>query len=183
MKEHDAGKTSKGLIHIYCGDGKGKTTCAMGLCLRAAGAGRKVAIYQFMKDGRANERRILEKCPDVTFFNEVRDVCFSFEMDEERKREEAEYYQAAFDRISDSVRREKTDVLLLDEVLYAVSCKLLPEGALTDFLDQKPAALEVILTGRNPSPAILERADYISRIVNERHPYQKGIQAREGIEY
>ena len=172
-----------GLIHICCGDGKGKTTSAMGMCLRAAGAGLRVVIYQFMKDGQANERTILEKNPNVTFLNEVRSVCFSFRMSEAQKSREQARYLTDLERVSEYVRREGADVLLLDEALYAVSNGLLSEQILTEFLDQKPEKLEVILTGGAASGALMERADYISRIVNEKHPFQRGIRAREGIEY
>ena len=172
----------KGLVHIYCGDGKGKTTCAMGLCLRAAGAGLKVLIYQYMKDGTASERRILETARNVTFANEVREVSFSFHMSGDQKKQEMERYRRETERILERARRERFDVLLLDEVLYAVSCGLLEESVLTEFLDAKPEGLEVILTGKNPSGAILDRADYISRIVKEKHPFDSGVMAREGIE-
>lgn len=183
MKQCTQEHYGNGLVHIYCGHGKGKTTCAMGLCLRAAGAGLKVVIYQFMKDGRAGERRILEKDENVTFLNEARSVSFNFQMNEEQKQQERERYLADLAHIEDYTRHENTDVLLLDEVLYAISCGLLPEQALTDFLDHRPGKLEVILTGREPSAEVMERADYISRIAEEKHPYQKGIPARKGIEY
>ncbi len=172
----------KGLIHIYCGDGKGKTTCGMGLCCRAAGAGRRVLIYQFMKDGRGNERKVLERLPNVTFANEERGIRFSFQLDEEEKKAEKARYLREFADITDMVRRGKYDVLFLDEILYAIASGLMDEQVLTEYLDQKPEGLEVILTGRNPSDAIKSRADYISEIRKEKHPYDRGISAREGIE-
>lgn len=172
----------KGLIHVYCGDGKGKTTCAMGLCLRAAGAGFRVLIYQYMKDGTARERRILETEQNVTFANEVREVSFSFRMSGGQKIREMERYRMETMQVLERARRELFDVLLLDEALYAVSCGLLEESVLTEFLDGKPEGLEVILTGRDPSGAILDRADYVSRIAKEKHPFDRGIPARDGIE-
>ena len=172
----------KGLIHVYCGDGKGKTTCAMGLCLRAAGAGFRVLIYQYMKDGTAGERRILETAQNVTFANEVREVSFSFRMSGGQKIREMERYRMETMQVLERARRELFDVLLLDEALYAVSCGLLEESVLTEFLDGKPEGLEVILTGRDPSGAILDRADYVSRIAKEKHPFDRGIPARDGIE-
>lgn len=172
----------KGLVHVYYGDGKGKTTCAMGLCVRAAGAGMRVLIYQFMKDGLGNERSILEALPNVRFANQSRKVKFSFRMDEEEKRLEREFCEREFERIMACLQQENVDVLLLDEVLYAVSCGFLPEQALTGFLDGKPECLEVILTGREASEAVIMRADYVSRICKEKHPYDRGIVARNGIE-
>jgi cob(I)alamin adenosyltransferase len=179
----DTGMRKKGLIHAYCGDGKGKTTCGMGLCLRAAGAGCRVLIYQFMKDGRGHERNALEKLPNVTFANQARDVSFSFRMSADEKEKEKAFYRREMERITDRVHREAWDVLFLDEVLYAVRGGLLEESVLTDFLDTKPQGLEVILTGRELSDAVRARADYLSRIVKEKHPYDAGVLAREGIEY
>lgn len=173
----------KGLIHAYCGDGKGKTTCGMGLCLRAAGAGYRVLIYQFMKDGRGHERGVLETLPNVTFENQIRDVSFSFRMSAEEKEKEKAFYQKEMERITARVHRESWDVLFLDEVLYAVCGGLLEESILTDFLDTKPTRLEVILTGRELPDTVRKRVDYLSRIVKEKHPYDEGIPAREGIEY
>ena len=172
-----------GLIHVYYGNGKGKTTCGMGLCLRAAGAGSKVLIYQFMKDGRGHERRILESLPNVSCANAVRDTSFSFRMSDEEKRKERERYQSELELVFERMRQETWDVLFLDEVLYAISCDLLPESVLTRFLDAKPEGLEVILTGNDPSEEVRKRADYVSRIVKEKHPYDRGIHARSGIEY
>lgn len=173
----------KGLVHIYCGDGKGKTTLAMGLCLRAAGAGRKVLIYQFMKDGSSHERRILEKLPNVSFEGETKSVSFSFRMSEAQKQKERERYLTQAKLVFGHAGSTGADVLLLDEVLYAVSCGLFPEEELIRFLDHRPEQLEVILTGRDPSEAVRARADYISRIVKVKHPFDRGITAREGIEF
>lgn len=171
-----------GLVHIYCGDGKGKTTCAMGLCCRAAGAGLRVMIYQFMKDGRGHERKVLESFPNVSYESEPRSVCFSFQMSEAMKKEERSRYLAQMQQVFERVQNQQADVLVLDEVLYAISCGLFPEEMLTDFLDHRPDGLEVILTGREASKEVLNRADYVSRIVKEKHPYDEGIAAREGIE-
>lgn len=171
-----------GLVHIYHGDGKGKTTSAMGLCCRAAGAGMRVLIYQFMKDGSGNERKVLEAFPNVTFANEEREVRFSFHMSRKQKEQEKERYRTEILQVFEMARRESYDVLLMDEILYAISLSLLEEELLTAFLDHKPEGLEVILTGQNPSERIKDRADYVSRIVKEKHPYDSGISAREGIE-
>ncbi len=172
----------KGLIHIYHGDGKGKTTCGMGLCCRAAGAGKRVLIYQFMKDGEANERNVLEQIPGITYANERRRVLFSFQMSDAQKREEQERYRSDFLSVISEANGDGYDVLFLDEVLYAIESGLLEERELTEFLDQKPEGLEVILTGRNPSDEVRQRADYISEIRKEKHPYDRGILARDGIE-
>jgi cob(I)alamin adenosyltransferase len=182
-KESRENRTGTGLVHIYSGDGKGKTTAGMGLCVRAAGAGYRVLICQFMKDGSSSERRAMVHIPGITFVSARDSVSFSFRMSEAQKSREQARYLTDLERVSEYVRREGADVLLLDEALYAVSSGLLSEQILTEFLDQKPEKLEVILTGGAASGALMERADYISRIVNEKHPFQRGIRAREGIEY
>ncbi len=175
--------TETGLIHVYYGDGKGKTTCGMGLCCRAAGAGLRVLVFQFMKDGRGNERQFLEKDPNIVFAGNRRSVCFSFQMSGPQKEEERAYYRKMAAAIRERLRQEPFDVLFLDEALYAVSCGLLEESVLTDLLDNRPERLEVILTGGTLPEAIRERADYLSRISKEKHPYDRGIGARNGIEF
>ena len=113
----------------------------------------------------------------------MRDVSFSFRMSSEEKDIERDRYRRELERVFDRVRQESWDVLFLDEVLYAVSCHLLQESILTDFLDTKPEGLEVILTGNDLSEEVRKRADYVSRIVKEKHPYDRGLHARSGIEY
>ncbi len=154
----------------------------MGLCCRAAGAGKRVLIYQFMKDGQGNERAVLEKLPDICFANEPRIVSFSFKMNDAEKAAEKTYYEREFAQVTDRARRDSFDILFLDEILYAINSELLDESLLIRFLDHKPEGLEVILTGRDPSDALRKRADYISEIRKEKHPYDRGLAAREGIE-
>ncbi len=171
-----------GYIHVYHGDGKGKTTCGMGLCCRAAGAGKRVLIYQFMKDGEGSERKALEFVQNVTFSGRKQPVMFSFQMSEEQKEAEKERYKREFLETVEEAETGNWDMLFLDEILYAISSGLLEEKLLTQFLDHKPESIEVILTGRDPSSGIRERADYISEIRKEKHPYDIGLPARKGIE-
>ena len=154
-------KSKLGLIHIYTGDGKGKTTAALGLILRASGRGLKVVLGQFLKGRETGELHTLSLLPGVTVFRGKPLTKFSFQMNEQ----------------------EKADVLLvLDEVIGACGTHLLDESLLIDFLKHKPEHLEVVMTGRNPSPELLELADYVSEICKRKHPFDKGIPAREGIE-
>ncbi len=180
MKTRDLTKT--GLIHIYCGDGKGKTTCGMGLCVRAAGAGKKVLIFQFMKDNSGAERKALADIPNIDVLDGPSRVKFSFRMTEEEKRERREYYDAYLKEISRKVRAQQYDVLFLDEALYAVRAGLLDEDLLAGFLADKPEHLEVILTGQDPGGRLCEAADYISEIRKIKHPFDNGVPARDGIE-
>lgn len=171
-----------GYIHIYCGDGKGKTTTGMGLCTRAAGFGYRVLIYQFMKNNKTSERRILEQIDNITFVDGLEQEKFSFQMNEKEKAERKAYYEAQFYRITKMAEEESFDILFMDEILYTIRAGLFDESLLTDYLQKKPDHLEVILTGQNPGDAVIELADYVSEIRKIKHPFDKGLPAREGIE-
>ncbi|XOQ52714.1 MAG: Cob(I)yrinic acid a,c-diamide adenosyltransferase [Succiniclasticum sp.] len=171
-----------GLIHVYTGAGKGKTTAAMGLILRASGRGLKVTLLQFMKGRPTGELLSLQRLPGVQVYRAKEMTKFSFQMTEEEKKDMRQRHDALLQEVTARCREDGTDLLVLDEALGAVGTGLLDEDLLLDFLDHKPAHLEVVLTGRNPSPALLERADYVTEMVKRKHPFDKGIPARDGIE-
>lgn len=172
--------TETGLVHLYCGDGKGKTTAAMGLALRAAGNGLPVVIAQFLKDGQSGECRILRELPGVEVLAANPCGKFSFQMDE---RERAETRESLAALLRDAAGRAKSPgLLVLDEVCGAVSAGLLDVEDVLRFLETKPDALEVVLTGRDPCERLCQAADYQSEIQKRRHPFDRGIAAREGIE-
>lgn len=171
-----------GLIHIYCGDGKGKTTAAIGLAVRHAGSGGKVVVAQFLKDGTSSECRALAKLGNITMLAANPCSKFSFQMTEEEKQECSAAIGRTFAAATGFAVREGATLLVLDEVCAAISCGFLPEEEVLRFLDSKPEALEVVLTGRNPSEALQEQADYITEMVKRRHPFDKGVGARKGIE-
>lgn len=175
--------TETGLIHIYCGNGKGKTTAAMGLSMRCSGGGGKVMIFQFLKNNSSGERAILEVIPNITLLEGYEDTKFTYVLNEIEKQKMKEFYQKIFQEIKQKVRTEEYQLLVLDEILAAVSGGFLVESEVIEFLKQKPKSLEVVLTGRNPSEAMMEIADYISCIENVKHPYDKGIAARKLIEF
>lgn len=172
----------KGLVHLYCGDGKGKTTAAMGLAVRQVGYGGKVVIAQFLKDGTSSECRALVKMENVTMLSAHPARKFSFQMNEEEKQRTAEAIRRTFQAATDFAVREGANLLVLDEACAAIGCGFLEEDAVLTFLDGRPEGMEVVLTGRNPSERLQERADYITEMVKRRHPFDKGIAAREGIE-
>lgn len=171
-----------GYIHIYCGDGKGKTTCAMGLCARAAGSGLKVLIYQFMKDNRTCERKALEAIPGITFADGLAQEKFSFRMTDEEKEARRQYYRSQFLSVTERACREGYNLLFLDEIIYAIRAGLFQEKLLLDWLCTKPEELEVILTGQGPSQSLMNLADYVSEICKRKHPFDQGVPARRGIE-
>ena len=162
-------KEKLGLVHIYTGDGKGKTTAAMGLILRASGRGLQ-------------ELNTLRLLPGVQVFRAKEMTKFSFQMTDAEKADVRARHNALLQDVIAKCRAEGTDLLVLDEALGAVGTHLLDEAPLLQFLDTKPAHLEVVLTGRNPSQALLERADYVTEMVKRKHPFDKGIPARDGIE-
>lgn len=170
-----------GLIHIYCGDGKGKTTAALGLALRCAGSGRRVLLLQFFKDGKSSEFTALEHVPGIEVVPQTRSFGFSWTLSEEEKREARAYYTGLLEDAF--TKAGGFDLLVLDEAMSACTTGMIGEARLLELLEQKPDGLEVVLTGRNPGQALLERADYVTEMKLIKHPFQRGVPAREGIEY
>ena len=175
-------KKGTGLVHIYYGDGKGKTTTGMGLCIRAAGFGYKVLIYQFMKNNKTSERNVLEKVENITLVDGLESEKFSFQLTEDEKQERKRFYGEQFKMVTEMAAREHFHVLFLDETIYTISAGLLDEDLVLDFLKGKPEDLEVILTGNTPDARLLDAADYVSEIKKIKHPYTQGQPARNGIE-
>ena len=245
-----------GLVHIYCGDGKGKTTAALGLALRAAGNGIPVVIARFLKNDGSGEVGILENVPGVYLFHCERQFGFTWTMSEEQKAEAGEYFTGLFERawemgcktaredvegagkadgcmagenwgsdsVSDGSSRRDSGVcgtgasasgspvsgspvsvspvsvspasapltsapceiralLVLDEIMAAVNSGFVANESLLEALDHRPDGLEVVLTGRGPSEELLSRADYVTEMRAVKHPYEKGVGARKGVEY
>lgn len=214
------------MIEIYCGDGKGKTTAAVGLALRAAGNGIPVLFIQFMKDGSSGEIKMLASLSGVTVCYPRPFYGFTSVMNEQQKEEMRVQYQGFLGMAAQVIGKQKNAqeenahlrkavqaqeavrtqeyvqtqvdisqmqkdlpedrkislVVVLDEVIHACNKNLLKEEALLKLLEECPDNTELILTGRNPSKRLLEKADYISEIEKRRHPFDKGIPARKGIE-
>lgn len=170
-----------GLIHLYCGDGKGKTTAALGLALRAAGAGKQVVFTQFFKDGSSSEMEPLAALPGVRVFHADTVRGFYRNMTSSQREQAGKDYTALFRQVTQAA--QEADLLILDEIVSACNRGVVPEKLVTDFLREKPARLEVVLTGRNPSTALLELADYVTEMRKLRHPFDRGIGARKGIEF
>lgn len=176
-----------GLVHIYCGAGKGKTSAAAGAAIRAAGRGIPVTIARFLKHDDSGEVAVLSLIPEITLIPCSRTFGFSWTLDQQQKEEAGNYYgrmlQDAFCMAGQTAVSSKQGLLVLDEALGACSLGFLKEEELIRLLKERPPELEVILTGRNPSKALLDQADYITEMTMVRHPYEKGIGARRGIEY
>ena len=160
------------MVHLYCGEGKGKTTAAMGLALRMAGRGKRVVVAQFLKGADSGERYALAMLPQVTLLPLPERVKFSFQLTpEEREAEQVRYLALA----------EQARTLGAQPDCAAVNTGLLPLEEVISCLDR--AAGEVVLTGRDPDPALVGRADYITEMGKLRHPFDLGTAARPGVEY
>lgn len=171
-----------GLIHIYCGDGKGKTTAAVGLAVRCAGRGNKVLLVQFLKSRDSGELYLLAKLPDIEIMRGKESKKFTFQMNEEEKHSLLIEHNKMFEQVLAKIKNGGYSLLILDEVIGALNAKVFEMPKLIEFLRHKPENLEVVLTGRNPAPELVEIADYVSEMRKVKHPMDKGIMAREGIE-
>lgn len=168
-----------GLLHIYCGDGKGKTSASLGLALRAAGAGMKVCFVQFMKGGDTSELSALKLIPSITVKRCDKAYSFFKNMTDNDKAE----ITACHNELLKSAFAGSFDLVILDEFNSAY-CYGLMDKSLAErlILDGKNSA-EIAITGRNPADIFVENAEYVSEIRCVKHPYEKGITARKGIEY
>lgn len=175
-------KMEQGLIHIYCGNGKGKTTACLGLTIRCAGHGNKVLFVQFLKSRLTGELNSLELLPNIEVLRGKETKKFTFQMTAEEKQEVLREHEQLFAKIQTKLAEENVQLLVLDEIIGACNTGVFDENQLLDFLKTKPQRLEVVLSGRDPSPELLELADYVSEICKRKHPFDKGIPARSGIE-
>ena len=171
-----------GLIHVYCGDGKGKTTAAMGLALRAAGSGKRVVVLQFSKDGKSSEFAALRQVSGIETIPQTKTFGFTWTLSQEEKAEAAAYYADLLEKAFETAKNN-CGLLVLDEAMSACANGLISETRLLELLRQRPEQLEVVLTGRGPSEQMLETADYVTEMCKRKHPFEKGVPARLGIEY
>lgn len=170
----------QGLIHIYCGDGKGKTTCAFGLALRCAGCGYPVRIVQFLKGGETGEVCAIQQFPNVELLRAKQGTKFTFQMNGEERIQAAREHAALLDRAFEHV--EHVRMLVLDEIMAACSMGMVDEDHLVDLLRHRPSGVEIVMTGRNPSDRLVEMANYVTEMQKIKHPYEQGVKARRGIE-
>jgi cob(I)alamin adenosyltransferase len=172
-----------GLIHIYCGDGKGKTTAAMGLSLRAAGSGMRVHIIQLLKGNPTSELNSLALIPNITVSRPDKNYGFTFKMSEENKQLLTECHNEMLIHAEKLMHSGEIDMLVIDEFNAAYKYGLIDYELADRIVLQKPDDTELVLTGRNPAEKFVKAADYVSEIVAVKHPYSEGINARKGIEF
>jgi cob(I)alamin adenosyltransferase len=171
---------STGLIHVYTGSGKGKTTAALGLGLRATGAGLKVHMIQFMKGRRYSEIDALDYLPNFTISQHGRDEFVSKKNPEQI---DIDMAQEGFSYAKKIIKENNFDLVILDEINVAIDFNLITLSDVLKLVRSKPDELELVLTGRYAHPDIIKSADLVSEILEIKHPYQKGIQSRKGIDF
>lgn len=172
----------QGLVHLYVGDGKGKTTSAVGLAVRCKGYGEEVLFCQFLKGRKTGEITQLEQLGIQT----KRAKCggkFVFQMDAAEKQEICTTHTQCLQEVAVQAAAGSFRLIVLDEVIDAVNAGIIPLEALLQLLNNRNSGVEIVLTGRNPAPEIVEAADYYTEFVCRKHPYQKGIISRQGVEY
>jgi cob(I)alamin adenosyltransferase len=170
----------KGFIHVYTGNGKGKTTVAIGLGIRAIGAGLKVIMIQFMKGRRYSEIDVIQHIKNFTVVQFGRDEFVSKEKPEQI---DIDLAQKGLNYAKDVVKQGEYDLVILDEINVAVDFHLISLEDVIELVEKKPETIELVLTGRYASPDIIKHADIVSEILEIKHPYKKGVQSRKGIDW
>lgn len=170
-----------GLIHVYTGDGKGKTTAACGLICRQLGYGKRVALIQFLKGGISGETLFLQTRENCKVIRQKEAKKFVFQMNDAEKRKEAENCEQLLAQAFDVIKT--ADLVVLDELFGALECGLLNLQDTLRLAEILPEPCELVLTGRNAPKEWMERADYVTEMKEIKHPMRRGVTARHGIEY
>lgn len=173
-----------GMIQVYTGDGKGKTTAAVGQAVRAAGRGLSVIIIQFLKenDRGSGEIKGLTRSMLPIFVKQYGEDLIGAVSDAKRVRVKKRVVEG-FTYIQQQIGYNKADVYIFDEISHAVNLGLLDISMVTNLMDKRPSEVEFVMTGSDMPQEILDRADYVTEMKNVKHPYDGGVPARNGIEY
>ncbi len=173
----------KGLVHIYTGDGKGKTTAAVGLGVRACGCGLKVLMVQFLKGSGSGELSSLKKLePGFSVYRSKQVHKFTWQMDEAEKTAVSARQRELLDYAASQISGSVFDLVILDEIMAAISEGMIGTDEVAGLVRNRPEGVELILTGRNAPKQLVDLADYVSEITKVKHPMDKGIPPRKGIE-
>lgn len=171
-------------LHLYTGEGKGKTTAAMGLALRSLGHERRVFIAQFMKNGRSGELKALAQFPNASIFEAKPTTKFTSRMTKDELVEETKIQTAQARELIERIAKEKPELIVLDELAIALYSNLVDENTANRLIGEALLYGECVITGRYAPSWLSERADYVSRITPEKHPFKtEGLHARKGIEW
>ena len=172
-----------GLIHLYTGDGKGKTTAAVGLAARAAGSGMKVVFGQVLKGSVTGEVASLEAL-GVKVIRSDKKMGFVWQMSDEQKEEFRAKQQRLLGEIKNTIESEPdTGLLVIDEVLDGIALGLIDEQQVREIIETKQDSLEIVFTGRSAPEWLVDKADYVTEMKKIKHPYDRGVKARKAIEY
>lgn len=171
------------LLHLYTGDGKGKTTAAFGLAFRALGHGNRVLIAQFLKNGKSSELEAAAKFENACVIKVPSTNKFTYQMTEEELNEERRKQKNAIYMLIDKIKDMKPETIILDELAVCTGIGLTQEEDMWKLIGTALEYGETVVTGRYPPESLMERADYVSEIVKRRHPFDKGISARAGVEF
>jgi len=169
----------KGYIQVYTGNGKGKTTAALGLALRAAGAGLRVYIAQFVKGMKYSELDVLPRLSDYITLKQYGRDCF---IEREPTNEDIQAAQEGLKEVKEIMCSGEYQMIILDEANIAIYFNLFSVDDLLDFMREKPRGVELVITGRKADTRVIEAADLVTEMKEIKHYYQKGIEARSGIE-
>ena len=171
------------LLHLYTGDGKGKTTAAMGMALRMLGHEKPVLIAQFMKDGTSGELKSLARFENAHIFEGARMKGFIWRMTPPQLEEARQAYREAAESLMDIIHKLSPALTVLDELCVALAARLLSQEDAFRVIDAALLYGDTVVTGRYAPDKLQERADYVSRIEAVKHPFNEGQRAREGIEW
>lgn len=171
------------MIQLYTGEGKGKTTAALGQAVRAAGCGKHVIFAQFMKGNDTGELHILSRIETIRMIRSEKNFGFYSTLSEEDKEELTKIHNRIMDELLKAAEEKSCDMIVLDEITYPVKWKLLDVEKVKKLLAFSDISMELVFTGRDPAGFLEDSADYITEMQCIRHPYHKGLKARKGIEY
>lgn len=174
----------KGMVQIYTGDGKGKTTAALGLALRAAGHHKKVYILQFLKGQVSGELKALEEIPNINLKRANPNLTkFYFQMNQKEKddlgKETREFWQG----FRAEIMQSDYDLVIIDEIMGVLANQILELTAVIDLIENKPKKQELVLTGRDAPEKLIKLADYVTEMKMIKHPYINNVPPRLGIEF
>ena len=171
----------KGLVQVYTGNGKGKTSAALGLALRASGRGLKVYVIQFIKGGfDYGELYVISRLPNITLKAFGRG---KFITSQPPEKEDVKLAEEALKLAKETIESKEYDIVILDEINVALNLKLIKLQEVVETIKKKPEKVEIVLTGRNAPEQIIDLADLVTELKEIKHPFNKGFQARKGIEY
>ncbi len=174
--------SEKSLVHLYVGDGKGKTTSAMGLAIRNYGSGGSVKIFQFLKGKHSSELTTMEKL-GIPVVQTKTVLKFTFQMNDEEKAQCRQNCIDCLDMVAADLTSGNYSLIVMDEVVDAVNAKMITKEELIKAVTNRSENTEVVMTGRNPDQEIQDICDYITLMTAEKHPYTQGVPARKGIEF